>query len=103
MKANFNARRRSFMRAASATGVVLAAGPQAARAALAPADPWKEAQSIADKLRSHVKFPKVDFDVTNARMIAQGNVSARRKRVPCAYVSALAARSRWANCRANAG
>ncbi|GAB3466000.1 hypothetical protein GCM10027321_31790 [Massilia terrae] len=64
MKANINQRRRSFMRAASATGVVLAAGPQAARAALAPADPWKEAQSIANKLANHVKFPKVDFDVT---------------------------------------
>jgi polygalacturonase len=64
MKPNFNERRRHFMRAASATGLALAAGPQAARAALAPADPWKEAQAITDRLANHVKFPKVDFDVT---------------------------------------
>jgi polygalacturonase len=64
MKPNFNERRRHFMRAASATGLALAAGPQAARAALAPADPWKEAQAIADRLANHVTFPKVDFDVT---------------------------------------
>jgi polygalacturonase len=65
MKPSFNERRRHFMRAASATGLLLTAGPQAARAALAPADPWQEAKAIADRLTNHVKFRKVDYAVTD--------------------------------------
>jgi polygalacturonase len=65
MKSHFNARRRSFIQAASAGSMAIAGAPQAALAAArAPADPWREAQAIVDKLAMPVKFPKVDFDVT---------------------------------------
>jgi polygalacturonase len=65
MKTTINPRRRGFMQAVSAGGLALAGGQQFARAALAPADPWREAQAISERMASHVKFRKADYAVTD--------------------------------------
>jgi polygalacturonase len=65
MKPNFNARRRGIIQAMTASGLALAGGQRAARAALAPHDPWREAQAISNKLANHVKFRKADYLVTD--------------------------------------
>jgi polygalacturonase len=65
MKPNLNLRRRSFMQAMSASGLALAGGQQFAHAALAPTDPWREAQAITKRLTNHVKFRKADYLVTD--------------------------------------
>jgi polygalacturonase len=64
MTNTINPRRRGFMQAVSAGGLALAGGQQFARAALAPADPWREAQAISERMASHVKFRKADYPVT---------------------------------------
>ncbi|TFW27141.1 glycoside hydrolase family 28 protein [Massilia horti] len=64
MTSKFNPRRRGFIQAASAGGLAFAGTTQAAFAA-APADPWRKAKAIVGKLANPVKFPKVDFLVTD--------------------------------------
>jgi polygalacturonase len=68
MHKQFNQRRRSFMHAASITGLTLTGGAKAAAVAAAggsASDPWQQAQAIVDKLKQPVKFRKADYVVTD--------------------------------------
>lgn len=61
-----NPKRRTLIQAASAAGLWMGTGMQAASAAVtAKADPWKQAQAIIDRFARPIRFRKEDFPVTN--------------------------------------
>jgi polygalacturonase len=66
MASRTNHQRRSFLRGASAAGILLA-GDIGAIAAEAPtsADPWQRAQQIIDRCRRPLAFRKEDFPITS--------------------------------------
>jgi len=57
-----NLRRRALMRAASAAGIAMGAGPVIAAAD--DSDPWRRAQAIADRFGKPLQFRKEDFLIT---------------------------------------
>jgi polygalacturonase len=60
-----NPKRRTLIQAASAAGLWVGAGMQAASAASTlKADPWKQAQTIIDRFARPIRFRKEDFPIT---------------------------------------